>query len=117
MKKLADFKTALALHVFPSYVNTWSSERRKAFEIMYNHAVFGRDVSKGKIIVEGANPGQGKSTLLDGIAVQSADQMLNMILITIVIKDWQMILQVHGISMVHGLRMVQIFHIYRMATK
>lgn len=82
MKKLADFKTALALHVFPSYVNTWSSERRKAFEIMYNHAVFGRDVSKGKIIVEGANPGQGKSTLLDGIAVQSADQMLNMILIT-----------------------------------
>ena len=47
MKKLADFKTALALHVFPSYVNTWSSERRKAFEIMYNHAVFGRDVSKG----------------------------------------------------------------------
>ena len=32
MKKLADFKTALALHVFPSYVNTWSSERRKAFE-------------------------------------------------------------------------------------
>ena len=50
--------------LFPSYVNTWSSERRKAFEIMYNHAVFGRDVSKGKIIVEGANPGQGKAPCL-----------------------------------------------------
>ena len=79
---LPQFGEAIKRGYFPDYVKVWSNSRVQALEAMYNHAVFGTDLEAGKIIVEGAKPGQGKSTLLQAVATEAERKLMTALVMT-----------------------------------
>lgn len=79
---LPPFSEALKRGYFPNYVKVWSNSRIQVLEAMYDHAVFGADLEPGKIIVEGAKPGQGKSTLLQAIATEAERKLMTALIMT-----------------------------------
>ena len=79
---LPPFSEALKRGYFPNYVKVWSNSRIQALEEMYNHAIFDADLESEKIIVEGAKPGQGKSTLLQAVATEAERKLMTALVMT-----------------------------------
>lgn len=79
--EIPDFQTAIKTGLLPTYVNTWGPEHRAVIEQMYNQACFAENT--GKVIVQEAPCGSGKSTLVDGITrLSGVEKLINMILMT-----------------------------------
>lgn len=79
--EIPDFQTAIKTGLLPTYVNTWGPEHRAIIEQMYNQACFADNT--GKIIVQEAPCGAGKSTLANGITkLSGVEKVLDMILMT-----------------------------------
>lgn len=79
--EIPDFQTAIKAGLFPTYVNAWGPEHRAIIEQMYNQACFADNT--GKIIVQEAPCGAGKSTLANGITkLSGVEKVLDMMLMT-----------------------------------
>lgn len=79
--RLPEFSEAVKAGILPAYVNTWGPAHRAVIEQMYNQACFADNV--GKVVVQEAPCGSGKSMLADGITrLSGVEKLINMILMT-----------------------------------
>ena len=79
--RLPEFSEAVKAGILPAYVNTWGPAHRAVIEQMYNQACFADNV--GKVVVQKAPCGSGKSMLADGITrLSGVEKLINMILMT-----------------------------------